>query len=233
MTSFLIVQGSVSQRLETAKTLAEKSLGQKLSSTNNPPDLFYFPVDKEDKSLGIAAIRDLIKRLARTTTQAKNKVGLIAEAQRMTREAQNALLKTLEEPPAHSVLILTAPKAETLLPTIVSRCAIWRLPPTATLPQDNPEYPEARNAWREIVQKNRGERLAWVEENKTRFTDQGQVQRWLEVWTALLRDLALKQNQSAILSLKKAEQLHRWLITTNVNPRLLWENFLLSLPVVE
>jgi DNA polymerase-3 subunit delta' len=55
------------------------------------------------------------------------KVVVIAGAERMTDEAANALLKTLEEPPAHVVLILTATDAGLLLPTIVSRCQVVAL----------------------------------------------------------------------------------------------------------
>lgn len=234
MSSFLIVQGSARQRLKIAKNLAEKSLGQPVISLTQHPDLFYFPANSGENSLGIDAIRNLIKRLSKTTTQAKNKVGLIEEAHRMTREAQNALLKTLEEPPPHSVLILTSPKTERLLPTIVSRCEIRRLTPTIDLPQEDSEYQEAIKAWPEVLRKNRGERLAWVEENKIRFTDKDKTKLWLEAWTSLWRDLVLKQNQAPVPTLlRQALQARRWLITTNVNPRLLWENFLLQLPVVE
>lgn len=233
----MIVQGSARQRLETAKNLAEKSLGQPVISLTQHPDLFFFSVSCEEKSLGIDAIRNLIKRLSKTTTQAKNKVGLIEEAHRMTREAQNALLKTLEEPPPHSVLILTSPKTEMLLPTIISRCEIRRLTPIIDLPQEDPEYQEAIKAWPEVLRKNRGKRLAWVEENKIRFTDKDKVKLWLEAWTSLWRDLLSKNQASEFLPshklLSRALEARRWLTTTNVSPRLLWENFLLQLPVVE
>ena len=57
------------------------------------------------------------------------KVAIIDDADRLNDESANALLKTLEEPPPHSVLILIASQAEKLLPTIRSRCQTIRFPP--------------------------------------------------------------------------------------------------------
>ncbi len=59
---------------------------------------------------------------------AQKKTGIIYDADRMNAEAQNALLKTLEEPPPESVIILVTGNAGTLLPTTVSRCRTTVLP---------------------------------------------------------------------------------------------------------
>ena len=59
---------------------------------------------------------------------AARKVGIIHDADRMNAEAQNALLKTLEEPPPNSLLILTTGSPAALLPTTRSRCQMLRLP---------------------------------------------------------------------------------------------------------
>ena len=61
---------------------------------------------------------------------------MIADAHEMSDAASNCLLKTLEEPPAHVVLILTAPDVGQLLPTILSRCQVMPLHP---LPFDQAE----------------------------------------------------------------------------------------------
>jgi DNA polymerase III delta prime subunit len=60
-------------------------------------------------------------------SSAERKVGIIYEADRMNSEAQNALLKTLEEPPKESLLILVTAKPKSLLPTTVSRCHLLTL----------------------------------------------------------------------------------------------------------
>ena len=59
---------------------------------------------------------------------AKKKIGIIYDADRMNAEAQNALLKTLEEPPPESLIILTSGNAGMLLPTTISRCRTITLP---------------------------------------------------------------------------------------------------------
>jgi len=77
-------------------------------------------------SLGIAEVRALVSALGRSPLEGERKTALIPRAERLTPEAQNALLKTLEAPPAGAVLLLTADLPEALLPTIVSRCQLLR-----------------------------------------------------------------------------------------------------------
>lgn len=69
----------------------------------------------------ILDIQHFLSRKTAVTSSSVNRVVLIANAERLTREAQNAFLKTLEEPPAGAVLILTVSDKERLLPTIMSR----------------------------------------------------------------------------------------------------------------
>ncbi|TSC86666.1 MAG: Uncharacterized protein G01um101416_633 [Microgenomates group bacterium Gr01-1014_16] len=72
---------------------------------------------------GIDEIRELRERVGLAPMQAKFKVYIIDEAHMLTNEAANALLKTLEEPPAHSIFILCTTEAEKLPETVRSRCA--------------------------------------------------------------------------------------------------------------
>ena len=65
-------------------------------------------------------------------TGSARKIGIIHDADRMNAEAQNALLKTLEEPPAGTLLLLTTGNPASLLPTTRSRCQILRLPESRT-----------------------------------------------------------------------------------------------------
>jgi DNA polymerase-3 subunit delta' len=77
-------------------------------------------------------IRDLIVELALLPVEGGARVAIIEAAHRMNEDAQAALLKTLEEPPAGVTLILCADAEEPLLPTIRSRCARLRLGPVGT-----------------------------------------------------------------------------------------------------
>ena len=76
-------------------------------------------------------VRDLVRDLALLPVEGGARVAIVAAADRMTEDAQSAFLKTLEEPPAGTVLILTAADEERLLPTIRSRCVRIRLGPVA------------------------------------------------------------------------------------------------------
>ena len=74
-------------------------------------------------------VRHLIRELARLPVEGRHRVAVIEGAHRMNEDAQNALLKTLEEPPAGATLILCADEPERLLPTVRSRAATLRLGP--------------------------------------------------------------------------------------------------------
>ncbi len=71
---------------------------------------------------GIDEIRDLREKVNYAPNQARYKVYIIDEVHMLTKEASNALLKTLEEPPPHVVFILATTEAHKVLPTILSRC---------------------------------------------------------------------------------------------------------------
>ena len=81
----------------------------------------------EGLSISVKDARRIILRSAHAPTRGRWQVTLIEDADRLTDDASNALLKALEEPPPHSVLLLSAPSAEDLLPTIRSRCRLARL----------------------------------------------------------------------------------------------------------
>jgi DNA polymerase-3 subunit delta' len=74
-------------------------------------------------------VRDLVRELSLLPVEGGARVAIVSAADRMTEDAQAAFLKTLEEPPAGTVLILTASDEERLLETIRSRCVRIRLGP--------------------------------------------------------------------------------------------------------
>jgi len=71
---------------------------------------------------GIDDIRELRERVSYAPSQARYKVYIIDEVHMLTKEAANALLKTLEEPPPHVIFILATTEAHRIIPTILSRC---------------------------------------------------------------------------------------------------------------
>jgi DNA polymerase-3 subunit delta' len=82
---------------------------------------------KENGTLKVDQVRAVQHSLSLKPYQAKYRVALFLRFQEANDSAANALLKTLEEAPAHAILLLTADTPEQLLPTIISRCEILRL----------------------------------------------------------------------------------------------------------
>lgn len=91
------------------------------------PDLAVIQAETEGGILKIDQVREVNHSLSLKPYQSKYRVALFLRFHEANLNAQNALLKTLEEAPAYAILILTADNAEQLLPTIVSRCEILRL----------------------------------------------------------------------------------------------------------
>jgi DNA polymerase-3 subunit delta' len=95
------------------------------------PDLVWVRPLDESRQIRIEQVRGLIEELALTSHQGRYKVGVLSPADSMNRFAANALLKTLEEPPAQTQLVLVATQPSRLPPTILSRCQRVRvMPPT-------------------------------------------------------------------------------------------------------
>ncbi|MFW6114991.1 MAG: DNA polymerase III subunit delta' [Thermodesulfobacteriota bacterium] len=88
----------------------------------NHPDIFLIEPEKEGRAIKIHQIREIEREIGFSPVSAGYRVTIIDPSERMTDEAANAFLKTLEEPPPRNVFILTARDPGDLLPTIVSRC---------------------------------------------------------------------------------------------------------------
>jgi DNA polymerase III subunit delta' len=92
-------------------------------------DLMAVQAESEGGTLKVEQVREVTKFLSLKPYQSEYKIVIFLRFQEANANAQNALLKTLEEAPSYAVLLLTADNAEQLLPTIVSRCEILRLRP--------------------------------------------------------------------------------------------------------
>lgn len=95
-------------------------------SSGNHPDI---KIIEEEGTIKVDEIRELIKDIQLKPYEGLRKVYIICDADKMNMQGQNALLKTLEEPPQYATLILLTAKGNSLLPTIVSRCQTIKLNP--------------------------------------------------------------------------------------------------------
>ena len=90
--------------------------------SNNHPD--FFVLEPDGNIIKIEQIRNMQKIIQEKPIISKKKVYIIDNADKMTKEAQNSLLKTLEEPPEYMTIILIGTNESLFLPTIKSRCMI-------------------------------------------------------------------------------------------------------------
>ena len=88
------------------------------------PDFIF--IEPEKKEIQISQIRECIWRLSLKPSVAPFKIAIIDEAHCLNQEAQNSLLKTLEEPRGQTILFLVTEYPERLFPTIISRCQILK-----------------------------------------------------------------------------------------------------------
>ncbi|MBP8590888.1 hypothetical protein KBI33_00240 [Candidatus Shapirobacteria bacterium] len=166
----------------------------------------------------IEAVRQAKIWLARKPFSGNKKIVIIVEAQNLTLPAQNALLKTLEEPPANSRLILTIPNPALLLPTVVSRCQIIHLQPkqNISLKETSPQQ--------EIYQKSAAEKIILAQEKGINLESakswlRGQRKFWQEKFPENLPEASFWLEKTLL-----CEQM----LKQNVSPRLVLTYFLLK-----
>lgn len=105
------------------------------------PDVFITEPTSRSRRIVIEQIRGLERALQLQSTASRLKIGIIRDAERMQAQAANAFLKTLEEPPANSLLLLLTALPEALPDTIVSRCLAMplRAPASSARPPEEAE----------------------------------------------------------------------------------------------
>jgi DNA polymerase III gamma/tau subunit len=124
MVSFVVISSSKEQRVTFASDFCfKKGIGRF--------DITIIEKDTTAKdakqSIGIEDVKLMQKKIVLKPIRSPQKAVIIEDAHLLTTEAQNALLKVLEEPPANTILILGANTKESLLPTILSRCQLFVL----------------------------------------------------------------------------------------------------------
>jgi hypothetical protein len=92
------------------------------------PDLFWVERPEGKAEIPVEASRELDRKLSNAPLSAPVKVAVIVEADRLNPDAQNALLKNLEEPPDNTLILLLGEKTGNFLPTVLSRCRLIRFP---------------------------------------------------------------------------------------------------------
>jgi DNA polymerase-3 subunit delta' len=117
--------------------------GGSASHPANHPDLFHLRPGKKMRLINVDSTRKLIRQIYQTSNQGGNKVAIIHEADRFNMSGANAFLKSLEEPPAGTFILLLSTSLYDVLPTIRSRCFRFNVPAS-----DNNLLDEAWIQWK-------------------------------------------------------------------------------------
>lgn len=99
------------------------------AKSGNQPDIIFVSHDKPN-TIGVEDIRTQVNNdIGIKPYSSPRKVYIMNEGEKMTVQAQNALLKTLEEPPEYAVILILTSNVDSLLPTILSRCVVLNMKP--------------------------------------------------------------------------------------------------------
>jgi DNA polymerase-3 subunit delta' len=112
------------------KSILARNIGFNILGENEDKkyvDLVEWRIDKNKSTIGVNSIRTLNEEIHKKPYEGDKKVIIIYDAHKMTVQAQNAFLKTIEEPPKNVFIILLCEKLEVVLDTIKSRCQIHKL----------------------------------------------------------------------------------------------------------
>lgn len=159
MLSTIIVSPSLEERTEKiTKVLSENELNL------NHPDVFFLG---DEEKLGVETIKKIKEFLSLKPYSAKGRGVVIISSHKLTLDAQNALLKILEEPPATAVILLGADSDKNFLPTILSRCQVWNLESRIPNLELDKFFPEIER----LINASLDERFTFVEklEDKDQF----------------------------------------------------------------
>lgn len=200
--SIIITGGNQESREEAVGKIGQKERGKKI---NQDPDTLII---NRQKAIGIEAIRKIKKWLSQKAYQEKKRLIVIYQAQQLTIEAQNAFLKTLEEPPKNTLILLAVDNSHRLLPTIISRCQIVRLKANNSLqkPIDQKLI--------EVFNKNLAEKIIFSQKMGKKKKEE--VLAWLAEQKQALRQNKNRKNLKIIACLDRAEKM----IEANLAPRL-------------
>ncbi len=194
----------------------------------HPDVLGIWPENIAGRTIKIDQIHDFIRSLQLKPYVAKYKVGIIISAEKMNEESQNALLKTLEEPPPNTFLLLTTINKEKLLSTIISRCKIIET-------ENKNKSPIDLKLIQEILKGNILERFKLVE-NITQQKDKNKrnedIYNLLDNLLFYLENSLLegKKDQRESISLIDLVESTKNALEKNVNARLALENLMINLP---
>lgn len=210
MHAFIIVGGSHDARLG--------EIERKISEWHILP-LDIVELGATDEHIGIFDVREFQKRLLLAPLQSPYTVGTISDANLLTTEAQQALLKLLEEPPPHAYIVLETQAVDELLPTIISRAHVIRL-----ADEEVQVSPDAANVIKKLLA---GDPSSIFTEVDMHATDRIQAKLWAQELLITSRVMLLTEHSKNMAGLVRRIQKAQAQLSANCNPKLVLDQIFL------
>lgn len=188
-------------------------------------DIWDKDVIRLEKAAGIEEVRILQKKIILKPNKSQTKAIIVKADFGITIDAQNALLKILEEPPSHTIIIIRVDQKDQILPTILSRCKIIRFRQNTKISdEEKSRFSEILNS---LLENGVGDKLK-IAQDASR--DKDNAANFLEKLILVARENLLDnpQDQRHIDLLKALQKTYSVIKTTNVNKRIALENLFLS-----
>jgi DNA polymerase III delta prime subunit len=211
--------------------------GPLLRHLGDHPDLLWIERGADDARVRIGQVRALQHALRLRSSEGGRRAAVIADAEWRNQEAQNALLRLLEEPPARTTLVLVAASSAGLLATVRSRCQRVAFHPAEASPLDDPELRDLVVRLGAIGSAALPELLDWAEEYRgTRAAAAAEVHKLLETASAWVRERVAAAVRGPERDVRRELGAFRVLAACrksldqrNANPRMVAERALLAL----
>lgn len=216
--AILIYGGNSTQRQQKTNEILRGLFGEKTTPAENP-DIQVVNIPEEKKSIGVEEVKTSLTFLE-IKPLLNHKALVFPQADAILPKAQNLLLKTLEEPPAHATIILSAKTRGSIIETVISRCRHVAIN-TQILQEKN----ENATSLKEILAMNLDEKLKWAaEEAKNEKPDiLEQLADWLLEGRGVILEKGMGKNLELIIEIKTD------LENTNVLTKLALENLVVNL----
>ncbi len=225
MQPLIIYGGNNDLRSQYVAEYIKKLDGQILTTS----EYFLLKPIKNKKSISIDQIRELLNQLCTKPVLSKYKVVVFDSADLITTEAQNAMLKTLEESPEYLLIIFCVQHYSQLISTIVSRCNL------IDVADDVPSDP-VKQKWfssiAEILTMSAGSRLDWVFDNKIALAQKEIDIELVDYWLTEINEMCMKQLNVKYGDVSTlANELFRCkkFLLMNANPLMVIESFLYTI----
>jgi hypothetical protein len=224
MTSFIVTSTDQTKRQEYIQEYCKKLTIDSIDITIIKKDT---ALKQNINTIGIEEIKNMQKKIFFKPIKSPTKAVILEDAQLLTAQAQNALLKILEEPPNHTIIILSSASKEPLLPTVISRCQVIELEEkdqklSEAQMQELTEFIENLSKMPISEKFKKAESLAKEKEKAIEWTT-----KLILVLRKNLLSCHSERTPNYLHFINTFQKAHTLLKTTNVNPRFLLETTLL------